>query len=191
MVAAAMAGGDVLVKNVIPKHMDSISAKLIEAGVEITEYDDSIRVKRNGPIRKVNVKTLPYPGFPTDMQPQMATFLTLAQGTSIISENVFESRYKYTDELKRMGADISIDGKVAIITGVKKLTGAVVRATDLRAGAAMIIAGLSACGTTTVEEIVHIERGYENIVGKLTALGANIQRVSDENGEGETLVHAG
>ncbi len=191
MVAAAMSGGDVLVKNVIPKHMDSISAKLIEAGVEITEYDDSIRVKRSGPIRKVNVKTLPYPGFPTDMQPQMATFLTLAEGTSIITENVFESRYKYTDELKRMGADISIDGKVAIITGVDKLTGAVVKATDLRAGAALIIAGVSACGTTTIEEIVHIERGYEDIVGKLTALGADIRRVSDTEDNGETLVNAG
>ncbi len=191
MVAAAMSGGDVLVKNVIPKHMDSISAKLIEAGVEITEYDDSIRVKRSGPIRKVNVKTLPYPGFPTDMQPQMATFLTLAEGTSIITENVFESRYKYTDELKRMGADISIDGKVAIITGVDKLTGAVVKATDLRAGAALIIAGVSACGTTTIEEIVHIERGYEDIVGKLTALGADIRRISDTEDNGETLVNAG
>ncbi len=191
MVAAAMSGGDVLVKNVIPKHMDSISAKLIEAGVEITEYDDSIRVKRSSPIRKVNVKTLPYPGFPTDMQPQMATFLTLAEGTSIITENVFESRYKYTDELKRMGADISIDGKVAIITGVDKLTGAVVKATDLRAGAALIIAGVSACGTTTIEEIVHIERGYEDIVGKLTALGADIRRVSDTEDNGETLVNAG
>ncbi len=191
MVAAAMSGGDVLVKNVIPKHMDSISAKLIEAGVEITEYDDSIRVKRSGPIHKVNVKTLPYPGFPTDMQPQMATFLTLAEGTSIITENVFESRYKYTDELKRMGADISIDGKVAIITGVDKLTGAVVKATDLRAGAALIIAGVSACGTTTIEEIVHIERGYEDIVGKLTALGADIRRISDSEDNGETLVNAG
>ncbi len=191
MVAAAMSGGDVLVKNVIPKHMDSISAKLIEAGVEITEYDDSIRVKRSKPIRKVNVKTLPYPGFPTDMQPQMATFLTLAEGTSIITENVFESRYKYTDELKRMGADISIDGKVAIITGVEKLTGAVVKATDLRAGAALIIAGVSACGTTTIEEIVHIERGYEDIVGKLSALGADICRVSDEDHADDTLVNAG
>jgi UDP-N-acetylglucosamine 1-carboxyvinyltransferase len=191
MVAAAMSGGDVLVKNVIPKHMDSISAKLIEAGVEITEYDDSIRVKRSKPIHKVNVKTLPYPGFPTDMQPQMATFLTLAEGTSIITENVFESRYKYTDELKRMGADISIDGKVAIINGVEKLTGAVVKATDLRAGAALIIAGVSACGTTTIEEIVHIERGYEDIVGKLTALGTDICRVSDEDHAEDTLVNAG
>ena len=183
MVAAAMAGGDVLVKNVIPKHMDVISAKLIESGVEIIEYDDALRVKRDGPLRGVNIKTLPYPGFPTDMQPQIATMLTIAEGRSIITENVFESRYRYTDELKRMGADISIDGRVAIISGVDNLSGAVVRATDLRAGAAMIIAGLAAKGTTTVEEIVHIERGYEDIVGKLRAIGADIVRMSGSSNE--------
>jgi UDP-N-acetylglucosamine 1-carboxyvinyltransferase len=183
MVAAAMAGGDVLVKNVIPKHMDVISAKLIESGVEIIEYDDALRVKRDGPLRGVNIKTLPYPGFPTDMQPQIATMLTIAKGRSIITENVFESRYRYTDELKRMGADISIDGRVAIISGVDNLSGAVVRATDLRAGAAMIIAGLAAKGMTTVEEIVHIERGYEDIVGKLRAIGADIVRMSGSGNE--------
>ncbi len=191
MVAAAMSGGDVLVKNIIPKHMDSISAKLIETGPKVLEFDDSIRVIGNGTIKPVNIKTLPYPGFPTDMQPQITALLSIADGTSIVTENVFESRYKYTDELKRMGADISIDGKVAIITGVEKLTGAVVKATDLRAGAALIIAGISACGTTTIEEIIHIERGYEDIVGKLTALGANISRVSDTEDNGETLVNAG
>lgn len=190
MLAAAITGGDVLVKNVIPKHMDSVSAKLLEAGVEVIENDDSIRVRRQKPIRKVNVKTLPYPGFPTDMQPQMATLLTLAQGTSIITENVFENRFKYTDELKRMGADISIDGKVAIITGVERLTGAIVKATDLRAGAALVLAGLAAVGTTTVEEVAYIDRGYEDIVGKLQALGADITRVGGADHQ-ESLVFAG
>lgn len=179
MMAAAITGGEVLVKNIIPKHMDSISAKLIEAGAEITEYDDSLLVKRSKPLQKINVKALPYPGFPTDMQPQMATLLCFAEGTSIVTDTVFDNRFKYVDELKRMGADISVDGRVAVISGVDRLTGAEVKATDLRAGAALILAGLAADGITCVEEIKHIERGYENIVGKLSSLGADIKRIEE------------
>ena len=189
MIAAAITGGEVLVKNVIPKHLDSTSAKLIEAGVSVTEYDDSVLISRMGPLQKANVKTYPYPGFPTDMQPQMSTLLCLAEGTSIVTETVFDSRYKYSDELKRMGADISIDGKVAVITGVPRLTGAVIKATDLRAGAALVIAGLAASGTTVVEEVHYIDRGYEDIVGKLQALGADIERVSTPVDE-RSLVNA-
>jgi UDP-N-acetylglucosamine 1-carboxyvinyltransferase len=184
MIAAAATRGDVVIRNVIPKHLDSISAKLLEMGVEVEEYDDCVRINAVGKtLKKINFTTMPYPGFPTDMQPQIATMLTIAKGRSIITENVFESRYRYTDELKRMGADISIDGRVAIISGVDNLSGAVVRATDLRAGAAMIIAGLAAKGMTTVEEIVHIERGYEDIVGKLRAIGADIVRMSGSGNE--------
>lgn len=177
MAAAAATGGDVLVKNVIPKHMDSISAKLVEMGVEVTEYDDSIRVRRTGPLHPANVKTLPYPGFPTDMQSQIAVLLSLADGTSVLTESVWENRFKYIEELKKMGANVKVDGKVAIFEGVSGLTAAPIKACDLRAGAAMVIAGLVAKGTTEIEEIYHIERGYEDIVEKFSALGADIRYV--------------
>ncbi len=178
MMMAAAAGGEVLIKNVIPKHLDSISAKLLEMGVEIEEYDDSILVRRTGPLQKANVKTLPYPGFPTDMQPQIATLLATAEGTSIVTESVWDNRFRYVDELKRMGANIQVDGKIAVIEGVNHLTGAPVKACDLRAGAAMVIAGLIATGTTEIEDIRHIDRGYENIVEKISALGGDIKKVT-------------
>lgn len=177
MVAAAATKGDVLIKNVIPKHLESISAKLIECGAELTEYDDAIRVKADSRPQKCNVKTMPHPGFPTDMQPQMATLLALAEGTSIISESVWDNRFRYVEQLVRMGAQIQVDGKMAVIEGVEKLKGAPVKATDLRAGAAMLISGLVAEGTTEIEDIEHIERGYENYVEKFTALGADIKKV--------------
>ncbi|EEG30780.1 UDP-N-acetylglucosamine 1-carboxyvinyltransferase [[Clostridium] methylpentosum DSM 5476] len=178
MVMAAATKGDVLVKNVIPKHLESITAKLEKMGVEVTEYDDSVRVVSNGKLQKTSVKTLPHPGFPTDMQPQITTLLTLAEGTSIVTEGVWDNRFKYVDELRRMGADISVDGKVAVIEGCGSLTAAPVRATDLRAGAAMVIAALAAQGTTEIEDIYHIERGYEEIVNKLRSLGADIKKIS-------------
>ena len=174
MVAAAATGGDVLVKNVIPKHLESITNKLEKIGVNIEEFDDSVRVWVDGPLVKTNIKTMPHPGFPTDMQPQMATLLTLAEGTSIITEGVWEQRFRYVDELRRMGADISVDGKVAVIEGTGCLQGAPVKACDLRAGAALIIAGLAASGVTEVEDIHHIERGYDNLDKKLQMLGADI-----------------
>ncbi|MGN0494099.1 MAG: UDP-N-acetylglucosamine 1-carboxyvinyltransferase [Acutalibacteraceae bacterium] len=177
MAAAVAARGDILVTNVTPKHLESIIAKLIETGAEITEYDESVRVRMTGRPRKCNVKTMPHPGFPTDMQPQMATVLSVAEGTSIITEGVWDSRFRYVDQLTLMGADIQVDGKMAVITGVKELHSAPVRAVDLRAGAAMIIAGLAAKGTTEIEEIDHIDRGYEDVVEKFSALGADIKRV--------------
>ena len=178
MVAAAATKGDVLVKNVIPKHLESITSKLIKMGVEVTEYDDSVRVKYVGKLERINVKTRPHPGFPTDMQPQMAVLLCLAEGTSVLTEDVWDSRFRYLDELRRMGADVSsVDGHVAIIEGIKSFTGAPVKAVDLRAGAAVVIAGLCAQGTTEVENIYHIERGYENIEEKLRGLGADIKKV--------------
>ena len=177
MVAAATCGGDVLVKNVIPKHLESVSAKLEEAGAEIIEYDDAVRVTRFKPLMKCNVKTMPHPGFPTDMQPQMAVLLSVANGTSILSEGVWDSRFQYVGQLLRMGADIQVDGKVAVIEGVKELTGVNVKATDLRAGAAMIIAGLVARGETIVEDVQYIDRGYEDVVDKFRMLGADISRV--------------
>ncbi|WP_454969587.1 UDP-N-acetylglucosamine 1-carboxyvinyltransferase [Eubacterium sp.] len=178
MVAAAACGGDVLVKNVIPKHLESITAKLEEAGAEVIEYDDAVRVTRFKSLSKCNVKTMPHPGFPTDMQPQMAVLLSIANGTSILSESVWDNRFQYVQQLLRMGADIQVDGKVAVIVGVPRLDGTTVRATDLRAGAAMIIAGLVAEGTTTVEDTVYVERGYEDVVEKFSALGADIKRVA-------------
>jgi len=181
MAAVAAAGGSVLVKNVIPKHMDCITAKLEEMGCEISEEDDNIRITRNGPTHKIQVKTMYYPGFPTDMQPQLAAALCLAEGTSVVTEGVWENRFRYSDELRRMGAHIQVDGKVAVIEGVDKLTGAPVRASDLRAGAALVIAGLAAEGTTEIEEIGYIERGYEDIVEKLRKLGADISRVTFED----------
>ena len=177
MVAAAACGGDVLVKNVIPKHLESISAKLIEAGAEIIEYDDAVRVTRFKPLTKCNVKTMPHPGFPTDMQPQMAIILSIANGTSILTENVWDNRYQYIGQLLRMGARVQVDGKIAVFEGVDRLTGVNVKATDLRAGAAMIIAGLVADGVTTVENINYIDRGYEDVVTKFSSLGADIKRV--------------
>ncbi len=180
---AVATGGDVRVENIIPKHMEPITARLQAAGAHIEEGDDWLRVFRSGPLQKINVKTMPYPGFPTDMQPQMAAMLTMAEGTSIITEGVWDNRFKYVDELNRLGAKITVDGEVAVIEGVKELTGAPVRATDLRGGAAMIIAGLIARGTTQIEEIIHIERGYEDVVEKITALGGDMRRVTIPDGE--------
>jgi len=178
MAAVAAAGGEVLIKNVIPKHLDCISAKLEEMGVGIEERDDAVLVRRDGPLSRVNVKTMPYPGFPTDMQSQIAAVLCMAQGTSMITEGVWDNRYRYVDELRRMGAHIQVDGKVAVIEGVERLTGAPVNACDLRAGAAMVIAGLAAQGVTEVDSIYHIERGYENLVEKLAAVGADIKIIT-------------
>ncbi len=177
MAAAAATGGDVLIRNVIPKHLESITAKLEEMGVEVEEYDDAVRVRRAGPLQRTNVKTQPHPGFPTDMQPQITVLLCLAQGTSIVAENVWDNRFKYVEELRRMGANIQVDGKIAVVEGVGKLLGAPVRAVDLRAGAAMVIAGLAAEDHTEIDDIYHIERGYENLVEKLTRLGADIRRI--------------
>jgi len=176
MAAAAAAGGEVLIKNVIPKHLECITAKLTEMGVEVVEFDDAVLVRRHGPLSRTNVKTMPYPGFPTDMQPQLTAALCLARGASMVTEGVWENRFRYVDELKRMGAHITVDGRVAIVDGNGKLTGAPVKACDLRAGAAMVIAGLAAEGTTVVEDVSHIERGYEQLVGKLQAIGADITR---------------
>lgn len=176
MVAAAATGGDVLIKNVIPKHLESITAKLVECGVDVCEFDDSIRVTNVGEINKCNVKTMPHPGFPTDMQPQMAALLSIAKGTSIISESVWDNRFRYVEQLLRMGAKIQVDGKVAVVEGIERLTAAPVRATDLRAGAAMLIAGMIAHGKTEIEDIEFIERGYEDVVDKLRSLGADIRR---------------
>ena len=179
MVMAAATGGDVTIDNVIPKHLESITAKLQEIGVNVEEYSESVRVYCDKPLKKCNVKTMPHPGFPTDMQPQITALLTKAEGTSRINEAVWDNRFKYVEELQRMGANISVDGRVASVEGVKELNGAIVKATDLRAGAALIIAGLSANGTTIIEEINHIERGYENIVQKLLNLGADIKKISE------------
>ena len=178
MMAAAACGGEVTIQNVIPKHLESISAKLIEMGAEVTEDGDCIIVKSSGNLKGVNIKTQPYPGFPTDVQQPMSTLLTVAQGRSIINESIWESRFKHADELKKMGANIKVEGRSAIIDGVGKLTGAIVKATDLRAGAAMVIAGLIAEGTTEVVSIEHIDRGYPNIEEKFHALGADIIRIS-------------
>ena len=178
MTAVAAAGGEVLIKNIIPKHLDCITAKLVEMGVEVEEQDDALLLRREGPLSRVNVKTMPYPGFPTDMQPQIASVLCIAQGTSVLTEGVWDNRYRYVDEFRRMGAHIQVDGKVAVIEGVDHLTGAPVHACDLRAGAAMIIAGLAAQGVTEIDGIHHIERGYETIVEKLANLGADIQIIS-------------
>mgnify|MGYP004505188397 FL=1 len=180
MFAAAATKGDVTVKNVIPKHLEATTAKLIEAGCEVEEFDDAVRVVSSKPLRHTQVTTLPYPGFPTDMQPQMAVVLGIAQGTSTVTESIFENRFKYVDELTRMGADIKVESNIAIINGVKNYTGARVSAPDLRAGAALVIAGLSAEGITTVDDIYFIERGYEDFDKKLQSLGAQIEKVSSE-----------
>ena len=181
MAAAVAAGGDVLIQNVIPKHMDCISAKLREMGAKVTEYDDTIRVQRSTRLRRANVKTMPYPGFPTDMQPQIAVCMALANGVSVVTENIYDTRFRYCAELNRMGASIQVETKMAVIDGVEKLEGCTVHACDLRAGAAMVIAGLAARGETIVEDIQYIERGYENLVGKLEGLGASIKRIEKPN----------
>lgn len=177
MVAAAATKGDVLIKNVIPKHLESISKKLVECGAQIEEFDDAVRVSLDCRPGKCNIKTMPHPGFPTDMQPQMAVLLAIADGTSIISESVWSNRFRYTEQLNRMGASVKADGQLAVVEGVEQLKGAPVKADDLRAGAAMIIAGLAANGTTEIEDIHHIDRGYEDVIEKFSGLGADIKRV--------------
>ena len=180
MFAAAATRGDVIVKNVIPKHLEATTAKLVEIGCEVEEFDDAVRVVATKRLNNTNVKTLPYPGYPTDMQPQIGVALAIAKGTSIVTESIFENRFKYVDELIRMGADIKVEGNTAVIYGTEKLMGARVSAPDLRAGAALVIAGLAAEGITIVDDIVYIQRGYENFEQKLRGLGAEIERVSSE-----------
>ncbi len=180
MLAAAATRGDVLIKNVIPKHMEAISAKLSEIGAEVIENDDSIRVVSNDRLSSAQIKTFAYPGFPTDMQPQMTTLLALSRGTSTVTENIFDNRFKYVDELARMGANIRVEGNIAIINGVEKLTGATICSPDLRAGAALVIAGLVANGFSVVEQVEYIERGYEEFEVKLKSLGAEIEKVDDD-----------
>ena len=177
MVAAAAPGGDVLIENVPPKHLEPITAKLRRAGVEVEEFDDSVRVRRTGDILPLKINTMPHPGFPTDMQPLMGVLLSVAKGTSTITESVWDNRFRYVDELRKMGANVQVDGQVAVFEGVDKLSPAPLRASDLRAGAAMVVAALMADGTSEIEEIGHIERGYENIVEKLRGLGADISKV--------------
>ena len=186
MAAVAATGGQILVKNIIPKHMDCITAKLQECGVEVEEREDTLLVRRSEPLHKTNVKTMPYPGFPTDMQPQITTVLSLAEGTSLVTESVWNNRYRYVDELKRMGAAIQVDDKTAVVQGVDHLTGAPIQACDLRAGAALVIAALAAQGESEISCVQYIERGYERIVDKLRALGADI-RVVEEPGENDQL----
>ncbi|MBR0538108.1 MAG: UDP-N-acetylglucosamine 1-carboxyvinyltransferase [Clostridia bacterium] len=183
MVAAAATQGDLTIKNVIPKHLEPISAKLRECGAIVEEYDDAIRVYATGRLHGCNIKTMPHPGFPTDMQPQFTVLLALCEGISIVTDSVWDNRFRYVDQLTRMGAQIQIEGKAAIVQGSAVLKGAPVRADDLRAGAAMIIAGLCAKGTTEIEDIIHIDRGYEDVIPKLTAVGATIARMDfpDDN----------
>ncbi len=180
MFAAAATRGDVIVKNVIPKHLEATTAKLVEIGCQVEEFDDAVRVVATKRLHNTNVKTLPYPGYPTDMQPQIGVALAIAKGTSIVTESIFENRFKYVDELIRMGADIKVEGNTAVIYGTEKLMGARVSAPDLRAGAALVIAGLAAEGITIVDDIIYIQRGYENFEQKLRSLGAEIERVSSE-----------
>ena len=180
MFAAAAAGGDVLVRNVIPKHLEATTAKLLEAGCMVEEFDDAVRVISDGRLQRTQVTTLPYPGFPTDMQPQMSVLLGIAEGTSTVTESIFENRFKYVDELTRMGANIKVESNIAIITGVERYTGARVNAPDLRAGAALVIAGLTAEGITVVDDIHYIQRGYERFSAKLRELGAEIEKVTCE-----------
>lgn len=180
MFAAAVTGGDVVLHNVIPKHLEATSAKLAELGCEVTEYDDAVRVRAVGKLQGTHVKTMPYPGFPTDMQPQMGVTLALCKGTSIVTESIFENRFKYLDELARMGANVKVEGNSATIEGVEKLSGARVSAPDLRAGAALCIAGLATDGITIVDDIVYIQRGYERFEEKIRGIGGIIERVSTE-----------
>lgn len=177
MVAAAITGGDVIVTNVIPEHFEAVTAKLREAGVEVKVGEDEVRVRGTPPYNSVDIRTLPYPGFPTDMQPQFMALMAVSQGTSIISETIFENRFKHISELRRMGADIKVEGHTAIIKGVPKLSGAVVEASDLRAGAALILAALAAENGTVLENIEHVDRGYDRLENKYTSLGARIIRV--------------
>jgi UDP-N-acetylglucosamine 1-carboxyvinyltransferase len=191
MTAVAATGGQILVKNIIPKHMDCITAKLVEMGVEVEENEDTLLVRRTERLQKANVKTMPYPGFPTDMQPQITTALALASGTSLVTESVWNNRYRYVDELKRMGASIQVDDKTAVVEGVEHLTGAPIQACDLRAGAALVIAALAAQGESEVSCVQYIERGYENIVEKLRALGADIRAVECPGESDEIEAHIG
>lgn len=177
MVAAAATRGDVLIKNVIPKHLEPISVKLRECGATVEEFDDAVRVYASGRLQACNIKTKPHPGFPTDMQPQFTVLLALCEGMGIVTDSVWDNRFRYVDQLTRMGAQIQIEGKAAIVQGVASLKGAPVKADDLRAGAAMIIAGLCAKGTTEIEDIVHIDRGYDDVVKKITSVGGDIARV--------------
>lgn len=179
MLAAAVTGGDVRVTNLIPRHMDSISAKLREIGIHVYEEDDAIRVVGGGNLSPAKIKTMPYPGFPTDMQPQMMVLLSVIPGTSMINESVTDNRFRYVEQLTKLGANVDVEGHIAIIEGVDKLTGTEVAATDLRAGAAIVLAGLAAEGTTIVTNVQYIDRGYEDMVGKLKAVGAQIERISD------------
>ena len=179
MAMAVATRGDVLLTGVIPKHLESISAKMQEMGAEITEEDDTLRVRMDGRVRHCNVKTMPHPGFPTDMQPQISVLLALGDGTSIVTESIWDNRFRYVDELRRMGVQAQVDGKIAVFQGVEQLTGAPVKAVDLRAGAAMTVAALAAVGQTEIEDIYHIERGYENFIEKLRGLGADIKRIED------------
>lgn len=180
MFAVAATGGNVLVKDVIPKHLEATTAKLLEVGCRVEEFDDAVRIISDGCLHHTQVTTLPYPGFPTDMQPQMAVLLGIAEGTSTVTESIFENRFKYVDELTRMGANIKVESNIAIINGVKNYTGARVNAPDLRAGAALVIAGLAAEGITVVDDIYYIERGYEAFEEKLRGIGGCIEKVSDE-----------
>jgi UDP-N-acetylglucosamine 1-carboxyvinyltransferase len=182
MIASAITGGKVEIKNIIVEHLEPVIAKLKECGIIIEDYNDRIVITATSRANATNLRTLPYPGFPTDLQPQMMTLLTLAKGTSIISENIFENRFKHVDELRRMGADIKVEGRIAIINGTDNLSGAFVEATDLRAGAALLLAGLHAEDATVIENIYHIERGYDNLDKKYCALGAKIIRVNNTNG---------
>ena len=190
MVAAAATGGEVLVTNIIPKHMEGISAKLREAGAFIEEYEEAILVKGPAALRRINLKTMPYPGFPTDMQPQFGVLMCLADGTSVITEGIYDNRFKYVNELRKMGAEIQVDGRVAVIEGGRRLTGAMVHACDLRAGAAMVIAGMVASGVTEIDDIHYIERGYERFVEKLNALGAEIEVRYDSGEDAKTGLYS-
>ena len=191
MAAVTAAGGEVRVCGIIPKHMECITAKLVEMGAEVEEEGDSLIVRRHGPLQRTNIKTMFSPGFPTDMHPQIAAVLCLARGTSVITEGVWDNRYRYTEEFRRLGARIQVDGKIAIIEGVEKLTGAPMEACDLRAGAAMIIAGLAAQGTSEISNVKHIERGYEDIIGKLSGIGADIRAVEVPDPEQKAAPAAG
>ena len=191
MAAVAAAGGEVRGCDIIPKHMECITAKLQEMGVEVEEDEDCLIVRRNGPLQRTNIKTMPYPGFPTDMQPQIAAALCLAEGTSMLTEGVWDSRYRYTEEFRRLGAKIQVDGRVAVIEGVDHLTGAHMVACDLRAGAAMIIAALAAQGDSEIVNVHYIERGYEDIIGKLSGIGADIQVVETPDPDGKSVSAAG
>ena len=190
MVAAAATGGEVLVTNIIPKHMAGISAKLREAGAFVEEYEEAILVKGPAVLRRINLKTMPYPGFPTDMQPQFGVLMCLADGTSVITEGIYDNRFKYVNELRKMGAEIQVDGRVAVIEGGRRLTGAMVHACDLRAGAAMVIAGMVASGVTEIDDIHYIERGYERFVEKLNALGAEIEVRYDSGEDARTGLYS-